>query len=69
MMPAVPPPFVVQQRASDCAFVLRTEWCDCMALAERVAVEVVARMHPEQLGWAECGDMFRLYGAVVTVRV
>ena len=69
MKPPVPPPYEVQQRAADCAYVLRSDFADRLPLEQRIYVEVVYRTHPESLGWHECSRMFVLYGQYVEVRV
>ena len=69
MKPPVPPPFVVQHRAWDCAWVLWSDFQDELSLRRKVSVLVVVHMHPERIGWPECRSMFRLYRAVAGVRV
>lgn len=69
MTPVVAPPFVVQQRAWECAMVLRDERWDALPIGQRVGVEVVFRMAPDRLGWAECHQMFQLYRETFDVRV
>lgn len=69
MKPPVPPPYEVQQRAADCAYVLRSDFADRLPLESRVYVEVVYRTPTDRLGWHECARMFVLYGQYVEVRV
>lgn len=69
MKPLVPPPYEVQQRAWECAYVLREEFADRLPLESRVYVEVVYRTPTDGLGWHECARMFVLYGEFVDVRV
>lgn len=69
MRPPVPPPFEVQQRAWECAYMLREEFADRLSLEHRIYVEVVYRTPADGLGWHECARMFVLYGQHVEVRV
>lgn len=68
-MAFVPPPFVCQQRAWDCAYVLKQDAWDAMPIEWRIYVEVVFRSHPTDLGWHEIARMFQLYGETFDVRV
>lgn len=69
MKPVVAPPRIVQQRAWECADMLREEFADRIPLEHRVYVEVVYRVGPDGLGWPELARMFVLYGQFVDVRV
>lgn len=64
-----PPPYLVQQRASDAAFMLCQEFADRLTLEQHVRMIVVGRVAPERLGWAEVGDSLATYALVVEVRV
>ena len=64
-----PPPFLVQQRAADAAFMLRQEYSDRLTLAQNVEMEVLTRYAPERLGWEEVGRALATYALVVKVRV
>lgn len=64
-----PPPFIVQQRASDAAWELINSFADRLTLEQRVRMEVVKLYAPERLGWAEVGDCLALWSHVVVVRV
>lgn len=68
-MISVPPPFLVQQRASDAAYVLTQEHADRLTLEQHVRMIVVAMYAPERLGWSECGETLALWSMVVEVRV
>jgi len=67
--PIVPPPYEVQQRAWDCAYVLRADFAGRLPLEQRVQVEVIYRTHPEGLGWQEVAAMLVLYREIAGVRV
>jgi hypothetical protein len=64
-----PPPFLVQQRASDAAFELLNNFADRLTLEQRIRLTVTAMYAPEHLGWAEVGDALALWALVVEVRV
>lgn len=64
-----PPPFLVQQRASDAAFMLRNDYSDRLTLEQNIEMEVLTRYAPERLGWEEVGRALALYALVVKVRV
>ncbi len=63
----VAPPNEVQQRAWECAYVLRADFDELLPLEQRVRCEVVLRS--AALGWENCQEMFRLYDVVAGVRV
>jgi hypothetical protein len=65
----VEPPYIVQQRASDAAFMLCEEFPGRLTLEQRVAMEVTRRYAPERLGWREVGSAISLWAMVVEVRV
>ena len=65
----VSPPFEVQQRAWERAYVLRQEFDDALSLEQRIRAEVVLQTGPEHLGWNEVGDMIALYSVIAGVRV
>lgn len=65
----VPPPFAVQQRAWERAYVLRQEFDASLTLEQRIRAEVVIQTGPAQLGWNEIGDMVGLYSVIAGVRV
>jgi hypothetical protein len=67
--PIVPPPFVVQQRAWECAYVLHQAFFDRLDLEARVRVVVVLGTGPDGLGWDDLAAMFVLFGETVAVRV
>jgi len=69
MRPIVAPPWQVQHRAWECAFVLREEFWDELPIEHRVYVEVVCRTHPEGLGWLDLARMFIVYREHAHVRV
>lgn len=69
MKPIVPPPFLVQQRAWECAYMIREYHWHRIPLEHRIYTEVVYRTGPEGLGWHECARMFVLWGEHVEVRV
>ena len=60
------PPPEVQQRAWECAMVLRDE---VLPIEQQIQVEVVYRTHPDGLGWLDLSRMFVLYGETFDVRV
>ena len=68
-MTIIPPPYEVQRRAWDAAFVLRQEFADRLTLEQNIRMEVMMRVAPERLGWAECGDALATHAMVVMVRV
>ena len=68
VMVPIRPPFEVQRRAWECAVVLRDEFADRLTLAQNIRAEVVCRLHPDQIGWAEIGDMLALYPLRVEAR-
>jgi hypothetical protein len=63
----VPPPYDVQQRAWECALVLRENFE--LPIEGAIRAEVVLRIGPERLGWDEVRDMLQLYSATARVRV
>ena len=63
----VPPPFVIQQRAWECAWMLLEAYPHRMALEDRVRATVIVNAEP--LGWAECQWAFRMYVAVAEIRI
>jgi hypothetical protein len=65
----IAPPFVVRQRASDAAYVLRHDYSDRLTIDQRIRKEVIGRVAPERLGWREIGDALATYAQVVEVRV
>lgn len=69
MTPIVPPPFICQQRAWDCAAMLKQDRWDELSIEHRINVEVIFCTHPDGLGWREIARMFVLYGAMFDVRV
>lgn len=69
MMRDFPPPFQVQQRAADAAFMLAQEHSEALTLEQLVRMHVVAMVAPERLGWSECGDALALWSLVVVVRI
>lgn len=64
----IPPPYDVQQRASDAALMLRQEFPGRITLQQNVEMEVITRYAPEQLGWKEIGKALTLWAMVVEVR-
>lgn len=66
MRPIVAPPWQVQQRAWECAHVLRGE---PLPIEQRIQVEVIYRTHPDRLGWPELAQMFVLHSETFDVRV
>lgn len=64
-----PVPEQIARRAWEAAFALRQEYSDRLDLNQNIRMEVLTMMHPERLGWAECGDALALFALVVTVRV
>lgn len=60
------PPWQVQHRAWECAYVLRDQ---PLPIEQQIQVEVVYRTHPEGLGWLDLSRMFVLYGETFDVRV
>lgn len=68
-MNRIPPPYQVQQRASDAAWMLTQEHSEALTLEQLVRMHVVAMVAPERLGWAECGDALSLWSLVVVVRI
>lgn len=66
--PIVKPPFEVQQRAWERAYMLRHKFNDCLSLEQRVRAEVTIQTGSEHLGWSEIGDMVTLYAAIAGVR-
>jgi hypothetical protein len=69
LMKLPPPPFLVQQRASDAAFELLNNFVDRLSLEQRIRLTVTAMYPPDRLGWAEIGDALALWALVVEVRV
>ena len=69
MKPPVPPPWQVQQRAWECAYILKQEHWDALPIEQRVYVEVVYQTYPDDLGWHEVARMLVLYGETADVRV
>jgi hypothetical protein len=69
MKPPVAPPYEVQCRGWEAAYVLWEEYRRALPIRERVLVASVIRMHPDRLGWGEVALMLRLYAAVAGVRV
>lgn len=67
MSPLVPVPFIVQQRASDAAFMLRQEHSDRMSLEQNIRMEVLTMMAPARLGWSEVGAALAL-DAIIKIR-
>ena len=65
----VDPPFHVQQRAWECAHVLRQDFDDRLPIAERVRCEEVLRAGADALGWADVRAMLRLARYIIQVRV
>jgi hypothetical protein len=65
----VVPPFLVQQRAWECAYVLREEHDERLPLADRVRCEEVLRAGPDALGWQDVQAMLRLAGEAIGARV
>jgi hypothetical protein len=65
----VPPPYEVQQRAWERAYVLRQEFDDFLSLDQRIRAEVVIQTGPRHLGWNEIADMVGLYSVIAGVRV
>ena len=63
------PPDDIRRRAWECAFVLREEFWDSLALEHAIAMEVILRTGPDALGWRECGEAFRIFGSVAETRV
>lgn len=64
-----PPPFEVQQRASDAAYMLCEEHAEGLSLEQHIRMRVIQMVAPERLGWAECGDALATWSLVVVVRV
>lgn len=65
----VAPPYCVQRRAWERAYVLRQEFDEFLSLEQRIRAEVVMRTSPERLGWNEISDMVGLYSAIAGVRI
>lgn len=65
----IEPPYEVQQRAWDAAFVLRQEYADRLTLEQNIKLEVLTMMAPERLGWSEIGEALALWALTVAVRV
>lgn len=68
-MIGVLPPYDCQIRAWECAQVLREDFANQLPIADRIAVEVVYRSHPDDLGWLDLTRMFGLFRETVDVRV
>lgn len=68
MTPKIPVPFIIQQRASDAAFMLRQEHSDRLDIFQNVRMEVLTMMAPERLGWSEVGDALAL-DAIIKIRI
>lgn len=64
-----PPPYELQQRATDCAYVLTQEFSDRLTLEQLVRMHVLLLVAPERLGWNEIGDALSTFSLVVEVRV
>ena len=64
-----PPPYEVQQRASDAAFELMNSFADRLSLEQRIRLIVIGMYAPGRLGWSECGDALALWTMAVEVRV
>lgn len=65
----VPPPFEVQQRAWERAYMLRQEFDGWLSLEQRIRAEVIIHTNPDRIGWSEISDMVGLYAIIAGVRV
>jgi hypothetical protein len=65
----VVPPFHVQQRAWEAAFVLRQDFDSEIPLSERIRCEEVMRAGPDALGWQDVQAMLRLAREAIGERV
>jgi hypothetical protein len=64
-----PPPYEVQRRAWEAAYMLRQEFSDRLTLEQNITLEVLTLYAPERLGWRETGDALSLWAMTVKVRV
>jgi hypothetical protein len=69
MKPPVAPPYEVQCRGWEAAYVLFEEFRRELPVEQRIAVQVVMRIHPDRLGWSEVRQMLELYRAIAGIRV
>lgn len=67
-MTGIPVPYEVQRRAWEAAFVLRQEFADRITLEQNIRMEVILRVAPFRLGWAECGDALATLTLAVMAR-
>ncbi len=65
----VPPPFYVQQRAWERAYVLSEDFAERLTPEGREACREVAGADPARLTWPEIGAVAHLYDAIVDRRV
>ncbi len=63
-----PPPYAVQRRAWDAAYMLGEAFAERLTLEQAIRMAVVCRVAPERLGWRECGDAIALYAQKVETR-
>jgi hypothetical protein len=62
------PPFEIQQRASDAAFMLRQEYADRLTMRQNIDMEIIGMVAPDRLDWEWCGAAIATYLSVVQPR-
>jgi hypothetical protein len=64
-----PPPYCLQRRAWEAAYMLGTEYRDRLCVTERVIVSRLVGTDPSELDWRDIGRARAIYGRRVAVRV
>lgn len=64
----LPPPYEVQRRGWEAAFVLCQDYCHRLAQHECERMAWLVALGPERLGWQEVAEAQRLHRSHVAVR-